>query len=203
MLQRQGGKTLLTTGLSWLGMKFRTRTTGVFSSLNTLIQRQYALASLPKTFPPRLPNPHLPIPPSPHAASRLPLLLVLTLCVLLSSCSWINPGPAKTVVEQAIAQKLMATQTLLRTQLPGESEATNPFAIGRVTVTSTRQISLDNQAAVEVEGTYTLKGGNLSRAQRQQVSPFNLYLQQGEDKEQWWLLEPKATGGYSRRQVNS
>jgi hypothetical protein len=106
------------------------------------------------------------------------------------------------VIEQAVAQKLMATQALLRTQLPGNSEATNSFEIGKVTVTSSHRVSLNNQAAVEVEGTYTLKGGSLNRAQRQQARPFELYLQQGEDKEQWLLLEPKATGGYDRRRVN-
>jgi hypothetical protein len=205
MLHRQGVKTLQPASLSRFGMKLKATVAGVFSSLPPSSPWLCSLPfSLPRPFSDLLPSARPPIyPPSSSRFSVLSLLLMLALSLSLGGCGLLNGGPANTVVEQAVAQKLMATQALLRTQLPGDVEATNTFEVGRVKVTATRRVSLDDQAAVEVEGTYTLKGGNLTRAQRQQLRPFDLYLQRGETQDQWLLLEPKANGGYNRRQVSS
>ena len=104
------------------------------------------------------------------------------------------------VVEKALAQKLVQTQGLLRSQLAGEDISTNPFSVGRVRVSSKRNVSLDWQSAIEVEGTYTLKGRDLSRSQQQQLRPFDIYLQRGSEEDQWLLLEPRSTGRAAQRE---
>jgi hypothetical protein len=124
--------------------------------------------------------PPLPFPPLP----------VVLLCLCLTGCGLFNPGPPGAVVEQAVAQKLAQTQSLLRSQLSGEDLAAATFEVGQVTVSSRHPVTLDHRSAVEVEGTYTLKGNTLNRSQRQQVRPFDIYLQRGADRDQWFLLEP-------------
>jgi hypothetical protein len=98
------------------------------------------------------------------------------------------------VVEQAVAQKLVQAQSLLRTQLTGEELETSGVEIGKVKVSSSQNVTLGDISAVEVEGIYTLKGGDLSRSQRQQTRPFDIYLQRGAEKDQWRLLEPQQAG---------
>ena len=155
-------------------------------------------------FPGLLPIPEVPFrrsslrPPclsrrlSPH--SWCSYFLILLLCCFLTGCGLFNPGPSSAVVETAVAQKLLQTQELLRSQLAHEITAIQSFEVGRVKVSSKRKVTLGNQPAFEVEGTYTLKGGNLSRIQRQQSRPFDIYLQRGAEQDQWFLLEPNFTG---------
>jgi hypothetical protein len=129
---------------------------------------------------------HLPADPSTR------LLLLLFLCFSLTSCGLFNAGPSTTVVEKAVVQKLEQTQALLRSQLSSNEPATDSLGVGQVSISSTHRVVIGNQPAIEVEGTYRLKGGNLSRSQRREVRPFDLYLRQGSETDQWLLLEPVA-----------
>ncbi len=139
----------------------------------------------------------LPIHPSTHPRSFLspiPLLLIILLCLSLTGCGFFHPGPPKAVVEKAVAQKLVQTQELLRSQLASGGDAPKPLAVGQVKVSSKGSVTVGGQSAIEVQGTYTLKGGDLSRAQRQQSRPFDLYMQPGSDEDPWRLLEPDFAG---------
>jgi hypothetical protein len=144
-------------------------------------------AANPTNIPPIHPLSHSPTPPI------LRLVLLLTLCGSLLGCSVFNPGPPAAVVQQAVAQKLWQTQSLLRAQLSGQALVESTFEVGKVKVNAHHPVSLGQVSAVEVEGTYTLKGGDLSRAQRRQLRPFDIYLQRGPEKDQWRLLEPTST----------
>jgi hypothetical protein len=140
------------------------------------------------------PPPHPPMAPSPHPSTysltsllRFPLLL--TLCFSLLGCSIFNPWPPSGIVEQAIAQKLDQTQSLLSTQISGLEVASDSFRVGRVKINSRRSMSIEGQPVVEVSGTYTLKGRSLSRSQIRQARPFDIFLQRGETNEQWQLVD--------------
>lgn len=182
MVQRQKLKDLLKACLAWLTTKLKITTIGVLSRLGTLSLPPRFLTSAPHSSPKSSPSP----------------LLLALLCLILTGCGFFNPGPPSAVVEKAVAQKLVQTQELLRSQLSNPTDASS-FEIGRVKVDAKHNVTLDDRSVVEVEGTYTLKGGDLSRAQRRQQRPFEVLLQRGSEEEQWLLLEPNASGASNRQ----
>ena len=115
----------------------------------------------------------------------------MVLCGALWGCSWGRPAPPRAVVAEAVTQKVAQTQVALQRQL-GQASAPGgvdvPQASG-VHVTQHRWITLNNQPAVAVSGTYHLKGGGLGWGQQRQTRPFSLYLRRvGEDD--WVLVDP-------------
>ncbi|MFQ4139090.1 hypothetical protein PGN35_022535 [Nodosilinea sp. PGN35] len=110
------------------------------------------------------------------------------LCLSLLGCGLINPRPPRAVVESAIAQKLSRTQAVLYRQF--DSAPADRAEVGRIRITEHRWTELAGQPAVEVAGTYHLRGGRLTSAQRSQTRDFEVYLQRGATKDQWQLLEP-------------
>ncbi|HSM81469.1 MAG TPA: hypothetical protein VLS96_07275 [Nodosilinea sp.] len=112
------------------------------------------------------------------------------LCLSLVGCGMINPRPPQAVVEAAIAQKLSQTQLVLYRQLDASTPPTDLAQVNRIRVANHHWTTIANQPAVEIAGTYHLKGGGLSAAQRRQTREFDLYLQRGAEKGQWLLLEP-------------
>ncbi|OKH50101.1 hypothetical protein NIES30_05210 [Phormidium tenue NIES-30] len=92
------------------------------------------------------------------------------------------------MVEGAIAQKLSQTQAVLYRQFA--AAPTDRTQVGRIRITDHHWTELSGQPTVEVVGTYHLKGGSLTNAQRGQTREFDVYLQRGATKDQWLLLEP-------------
>lgn len=115
-------------------------------------------------------------------------VLMGMLCLSLLGCGLINPKPPRAVVEGAIAQKLAQTQTVLYRQF--SSAPTDRAEVGRIRIADHHWSEIAGQPTVEVAGTYHLKGGNLTSAQRSQTRDFDIYLQRGATKDQWLLLEP-------------
>lgn len=113
------------------------------------------------------------------------------LCLALLGCGVINPRPPRAVVEGAIAQKLSQTQAILYRQF-GAAPA-DLAQVGRIRIADHHWTEIVGQPAVEVAGTYHLKGGGLTSAQRRQTRDFDLYLQRGTTQDQWLLLEPAPT----------
>jgi hypothetical protein len=218
MLQRREEKALRKVSLDWLFRQIENIASAFLSSLNALSPWSRTLTSWLSGFPSNSHPSNLsfgklllrlqPIHPSTHPPARptlqeaaiasathppAHLLLLLFLCFSLTGCSFFNSGPSTAAVEQAIAQKLVQTQGVLRSQLSTEESSSKPFQVGKVSVSRQHKVMVGQQAAVEVEGTYTLKGGTLSRSQRQQQRPFDLYLQRGAETDQWLLLEPDVS----------
>ncbi|MBD2108069.1 hypothetical protein [Nodosilinea sp. FACHB-13] len=123
-------------------------------------------------------------------ASMRPIrwVLISVLCLSLLGCGLVNPKPPRAVVEGAIAQKLSQTQTVLYRQF--SSAPTDRAEVGRIRITDHHWSEIAGQPTVEVAGTYHLRGGNLTSAQRSQTRDFEVYLQRGATKDQWLLLEP-------------
>lgn len=122
-------------------------------------------------------------------ASLRPLrwLVMGMLCLSLLGCGLINPRPPRAVVEGAIAQKLSQTQALLYRHL--KADPADLAQVGRIRITDHHWIEIAGQPAVEVAGTYHLKGGELTSAQRSQTRDFDLYLRRDTTPDQWLLLE--------------
>lgn len=117
------------------------------------------------------------------------IVAIAVLCLSLWGCGLVNPPPPKAVVEMAIAQKLTQTQAMLYRQLDASIDPADRAQVGRIRITDHHRTSLGQQPAVEVAGTYHLKGGLLTGAQRRQTRPFDLYLRD-DGNDQWRLLEP-------------
>jgi hypothetical protein len=115
-------------------------------------------------------------------------VVIGVLCLSLLGCGLINPRPPRVVVEGAIAQKLSQTQAILYRQF-GAAPA-DLAQVGRLRITDHHWTEIAGQPTVEVAGTYHLKGGGLTSAQRRQTRDFDVYLQRGTAKDQWLLLEP-------------
>lgn len=115
-------------------------------------------------------------------------VLIGMLCLSLLGCGLINPRPPRAVVESAIAQKLSQTQAVLYRQF--DSDPADRAEVGRIRIADHRWTELVGQPTVEVTGTYHLRGGRLTSAQRRQTREFDIYLQRGATKDQWRLLEP-------------
>lgn len=128
-------------------------------------------------------------------ASMRPIrwVLMAMLCLSLLGCGLINPRPPRAVVEGAIAQKLSQTQSVLYSQFA--VAPTDRTQVGRIRVTDHHWTELAGQPTVEVTGTYHLKGGSLTNAQRSQTREFDVYLRRGATKDQWLLLEPVSAQG--------
>ncbi len=128
-------------------------------------------------------------------ASMRPIqwVLMALLCLSLLGCGLINPRPPKAVVEGAIAQKLSQTQAVLYRHFA--AAPTDRTQVGRIHVTDHHWTELSGQPTIEVIGTYHLKGGSLTNAQRGQTREFDVYLQRGATKDQWLLLEPVNVQG--------
>ncbi|MBE9112940.1 hypothetical protein IQ273_26485 [Nodosilinea sp. LEGE 07298] len=118
------------------------------------------------------------------------IVAIAVLCLSLWGCGLVNPRPPRAVVEAAIAQKLSQTQAVLYRQFESSVDPADLAQVGSIRISDHHWTTLANQPAVEVAGTYHLKGGQLTAAQRRQTRDFDLYLQRGESKEQWLLLEP-------------
>ncbi|PSN13357.1 hypothetical protein C7293_16235 [filamentous cyanobacterium CCT1] len=118
------------------------------------------------------------------------IVAIALLCLSLWSCGLVNPRPPRAVVEMAIAQKLSQTQAVLYRQLESSVDPADLAQVGRIRISDHHWTTLANQPAVEVAGTYHLKGGQLTAAQRRQTRDFDLYLRRGDSKDQWLLLEP-------------
>ncbi len=118
------------------------------------------------------------------------LILGLVLCLSLWGCGVVNSQPPKAVVEQAIAEKVAQTQSLLSRQLSPSTDISSPAQVGRVNITEHRWTTVADQPAVQIDGTYRLQGGGLTKAQQRQDRDFSLYLKRGETKDQWILVEP-------------
>ncbi len=114
------------------------------------------------------------------------------LCLGLLGCGVINPRPPRAVVEGAIAQKLSQTQAILYRQLGRQFGAApaDLAQVGRIRIADHHWTEIAGQPAAEVAGTYHLKGGGLTSAQRGQTRDFDLYLRRGNTQDQWLLLEP-------------
>ncbi len=113
------------------------------------------------------------------------------LCLALMGCGVINPQPPRAVVEGAIAQKLSQTQALLYRQFERQLKVdpADLAQVGRIRIADHHWTEIAGQPAVEVAGTYHLKGGGLTSAQRRQTRDFDLYLRRGTTPDQWLLLE--------------
>ncbi|WP_017298485.1 hypothetical protein [Nodosilinea nodulosa] len=118
------------------------------------------------------------------------IMAIALMCLSLLGCGLINPRPPRTVVEAAIAQKLSQTQAVLYRQLAPAIPPADLAQVGRIRITDHHWTTLAGQPAVEVTGSYHLKGGQLTSAQRRQTREFDLYLQRGDTKQSWLLLEP-------------
>lgn len=123
----------------------------------------------------------------------LRLVVIVGLCLALWGCGIVNPRPPRAVIESAIAQKLAQTQAILYRQFNTSTAPENLSQVGRLRVTDHHWTTVAGQSVVEVEGTYHLKGGSLTGAQRRQNLNFDVYLQRGDVKDQWLLLEPAPT----------
>jgi antitoxin YefM len=124
--------------------------------------------------------------------------VLLVLCGSLLGCGLLNPWPPKAIVQQAIAQKLDQTQSLLNTKISGVKATADSFRIGRVNVQSRRSVLLNGKSAVAVAGTYTIKGGNLAWSQRRQPRPFEILIRQGDTQDQWQLVDAPKVMSSSR-----
>ncbi|QQE66904.1 hypothetical protein GFS31_36080 [Leptolyngbya sp. BL0902] len=117
--------------------------------------------------------------------------LGLALCGVLWGCGWVNPAPPRSVVAEAVAQKVAQTQADLQRQLglgaDGEARAV-PQASG-IRITEHHWIALEPQPAVAVSGTYHLRGGGIGWGQQRQTRPFTLYLRPVE-KDVWVVVDP-------------
>ena len=122
------------------------------------------------------------------------LVVIVGLCLTLWGCGLVNPRPPRAVVESAIAQKLSQTQAILYRQL-APTTPDQLAQVGRIRITDHHWMTLAGQPTADVVGTYHLKGGELSRAQKRQTRDFEVYLQRGEVKGQWRLLEPAIAAG--------
>ncbi|MEO1069702.1 MAG: hypothetical protein AAFW95_11380 [Cyanobacteria bacterium J06638_6] len=117
------------------------------------------------------------------------IIVIVGLCLSLWSCGLVNPRPPRAVIESAIAQKLSQTQAVLYRQLtPGTPD--DLAQVGRIRITDHQWTTVAGQPTADVVGTYHLKGGGLSGAQRKQTRAFEVYLQRGDTKGQWRLVEP-------------
>ena len=118
-------------------------------------------------------------------------IVIGLLCLVLLGCGVINPRPPRVVVEGAIAQKLSQTQALLYRQFGRQFRAdpADLAQVGRIRIADHHWTEIAGQPAVEVAGTYHLKGGGLTSAQRRQTRDFDLYLRRGTTPDQWLLLE--------------
>lgn len=117
--------------------------------------------------------------------------VLLVLCGLIWGCGLVNPAPPRAVVAEAVAQKVAQTQVALQQQLglATDTEAMDLPRASGIHVTGHRWMTLNNQPAVVVNGTYHLKGGGLGWGQQRQTRPFSLYLRRaGED--QWVAMDP-------------
>ncbi|MGB3309040.1 MAG: hypothetical protein WBG32_21145 [Nodosilinea sp.] len=117
------------------------------------------------------------------------MVAIAVVCLSLWGCGLVNPRPPRAVVEMAIAQKLSQTQAVLYRQLESSVDPADLAQAGRIRIADHHWTTLASQPAVEVAGTYHLKGGQLTAAQRRQTRAFDLYLQR-DSKDQWLLLEP-------------
>ena len=118
------------------------------------------------------------------------IVAIAVLCLSLVSCVLMIRRPPRAVVELAIAQKLAQTQAVLYRQFEPSVDPADLSQVGRIRIADHHWTTLANQPAVEVAGTYHLKGGQLTAAQRRQTRDFDLYLRRGDSKDQWLLLEP-------------
>ncbi len=135
-------------------------------------------------------------------ASIRPLrwLVMGMLCLSLLGCGVINPRPPRAVVESAIAQRLAQAQAVFDQQPiassnePRANEPTadlpTPAQVGGVHIDHCDRVDVGGQWALEVTGTYRLRAGDLSNAQRRQARPFEIYLQR-DRQDQWFLLAPE------------
>lgn len=119
-------------------------------------------------------------------------IAIAVICLSIWGCGLINPRPPRAVIEAAIAQKLSQTQAVLYRQLVPAISPADLAQVSSLRITNHRWITLADQPAVEVTGSYRLKGGQLTTAQRRQTRAFDLYLRRGNTKESWLLLEPIA-----------
>jgi hypothetical protein len=125
--------------------------------------------------------------------SPLRWLLVGVLCISLGSCGLLNPRPPQAVVAAAIAQRLAQAQAVFEGQ--PIASANNPATptlgqVGGVRIAHHGRVDVGGQWALEVTGTYRLRAGDLSNAQRRQARPFEIYLQR-DRQDRWFLLTPE------------
>lgn len=117
------------------------------------------------------------------------LMAIAVVCLSLWGCGLVNPRPPRAVVADAIAHKVAQTQALLSRQLATASQDSETFRVGSVKVTHHQWTTLADQPVVEVEGTYHLYGGGLTWAQQKQARDFDLYLQRGNTKTEWQVVD--------------
>ncbi|HIK44838.1 MAG TPA: hypothetical protein IGR64_08095 [Leptolyngbyaceae cyanobacterium M65_K2018_010] len=118
------------------------------------------------------------------------LIVGLALALALWGCGLVNPVPPRAIVAAAIAQKVAATQALLSQQLALPEEAIIPTQVKSVRITDHHWITVANQSAVQVQGTYRLQGGGLARSQQRQVRDFTLVFSRGDSQDQWQVVDP-------------
>ena len=119
-------------------------------------------------------------------------LLVGLLCFALLGCGLVNPQPPRSVVVAAISTKLSQTQSLLSRQLDLSDRPQVAETVRQVRITERHWTILDQRPLMQVRGTYRLSGTGWSRSQQPQA--FEIYLQRGENREQWLLVDSSAQG---------
>jgi len=115
------------------------------------------------------------------------LLAGALVLLCLSGCAW-GGGPSKAVVADAIATQLQQTRQELAQTLKGDP--TSSFQITDITITQRQPTAIAGYSALQLRGTYTLKGRYLNRSLKQPDNPFEIYLTPTADGKTWQLLRP-------------
>ena len=119
---------------------------------------------------------------------RIALGILLAIC--LSACSLIAEGPPKTVVESAIALQFSQTQQKILQLLTPNTNQIPSFTINQVKIKQQTSISILDEPAYRVEGTFNLKLKLPTRQVSDQQAPFEIYLQPQPGGETWRLARP-------------
>jgi N-methylhydantoinase A/oxoprolinase/acetone carboxylase beta subunit len=109
------------------------------------------------------------------------VILAAILVGLLTACGMGN-APDRALVEKAIATQVRQTQQELSQQLFRGAVALPEARLSRVTIQDRHRLSIENRTAYRIRGTYDVTLEQLKRRVTQRQNPFEVYLQQAEDK---------------------
>jgi hypothetical protein len=114
-------------------------------------------------------------------------LLTILLVIVLTACSR-GPGPAISLVEQAIALELGQAQQELSQQLRLDREPTK-LQINRVTINNESPLTIQGLNAYRIQGNYDYTVTLPSRKVTQRNNPFDVYLQRQREGKTWRLAK--------------